>query len=96
MTPPALSKEHSQKSEHQDGIGNLTTLAVVADDDEGYTADGDLATKTDDDDDSDSDEGLTMSRKKPSQPKRQNTLVRRDTNASVGSTETAKKVSVIE
>jgi SNF1-activating kinase 1 len=96
MTPPALSKEHSQKSEHQDGIGNLTTLPVVADDDEGYTADGDLATKTDDDDDSDSDEGLTMSRKKPSQPKRQNTLVRRDTNASVGSTETAKKVSVIE
>lgn len=80
VTPPSLSKE---------------PLPVVADEDEGYNADGDLALKTEDDD-SDSDEGLTMSRKKPALAKRSGTLVRRDTNASVGSTETAKKVSIAE
>jgi [calcium/calmodulin-dependent protein kinase] kinase len=96
MTPPALSKEPSHEGQHPTDIASLTTtLPIVADDDDGYTADGDLATRTEDDD-SDSDEGLTMSRRKSNPPKRQSTLVRRDTNASVASTETAKKVSVIE
>jgi len=96
LTPPSLSKEPSQDDELLDEHKNINTLPIVADEDEGYNADGDLAIKTEDDD-SDSDEGLTMSRKKkPLQPKRSGTLVRRDTNASVGSTETAKKVYMAE
>jgi serine/threonine protein kinase len=96
LTPPSLSKEPSHDSELPNEHKNITTLPIVADEDEGYNADGDLAIKTEDDD-SDSDEGLTMSRKKkPPKPKHSGTLVRRDTNASVGSTETAKKVSMTE
>jgi [calcium/calmodulin-dependent protein kinase] kinase len=94
LTPSSLSKEPSNDSELPEHK-NLNTLPVVADEDEGYNADGDLAVKTEDDD-SDSDEGLTMSQKKPPQSKRSGMLVRRDTNASVGSTETAKKVFMAE
>lgn len=94
LTPPSLSKEPSNDSELPEHK-ILNALPIVADDDEGYNADGDLAVKTEDDD-SDSDEGLTMSRKKPPQSKRSGMLVRRDTNASVGSTETAKKVFMAE
>jgi [calcium/calmodulin-dependent protein kinase] kinase len=96
LTPPLLSKEPSHDSEPPSDQSGLKTLTVVADEDEGYNADGDLAVKTEDDDDSDSDEGLTMTRRKPTPPKRAGTLVRRDTNASVASTETAKKVYMAE
>ncbi len=96
LTPPALSKETSHESELPAELADLTSVPVVADEeDDGYNADGDLSTKTEDDD-SDSDEGLTMSRKKPVPPKRSGTLTRRDTNASVGSTETAKKVPMAD
>ncbi|KAK4188841.1 hypothetical protein QBC35DRAFT_183763 [Podospora australis] len=58
--------------------------------------------QSDDEDDSDSDEGLTMAKPKKSQPPRDTqstgrlvvTSRRRDTNASIGSTETAKKIAV--
>jgi serine/threonine protein kinase len=94
LTPPRLSKEPS----HESGHGLNTAIPAVADEDDGYTADGDLAAKTEDeDDDSDSDEGLTMSRgKKKPPPRRQNTLTRYNTNASVGSTETAKQVPMVD
>lgn len=88
LTPPSLSKESSHELDQP-------VVPVVADEDDGYNADGDLAMKTEDDD-SDSDEGLTMSRKKRAPPRRQNTLVRRDTNTSIGSAETAKKVSAVD
>jgi [calcium/calmodulin-dependent protein kinase] kinase len=74
-------------------------------DDEGYNGDKDTTFTADDDDDSDSDEGLTMSRRKPkiqNPPSpvevklERNKLERRGTNASVGSTETAKKVVMNE
>ncbi|KAK4662561.1 hypothetical protein QC763_604540 [Podospora pseudopauciseta] len=56
----------------------------------------------DHDDDSDSDEGLVMAKSKKRHPPRENQSVgrlivttrRRDTNASIGSTETAKKIIV--
>jgi [calcium/calmodulin-dependent protein kinase] kinase len=97
LTPPSLPKEPSQEEQLPLEIdGDI--LPILADDDEdGYIADGDPTLKTgDDEDDSDSDEGLTMGRKKPAPPKRSGALVRRDTNASVGSTDTAKKVSMVE
>jgi len=98
ITPPSFSKQTSIET---DTAGVTTTddaiLLSPDEDDEGYNGDGDTTFTADDD--SDSDEGLTMSRRKP-KPKSPvtefrpelNTLVRRGTNASVGSTETAKKV----
>lgn len=96
LTPPLLSKQVSSEAE------DTTTPLVERPedavflspevDDEGYNGDGDP-----EDDDSDSDEGLTiMSRKPKIAPIESSTLdkklERRGTNASVGSTETAKKV----
>ncbi|KAH7408057.1 hypothetical protein BKA64DRAFT_572445 [Cadophora sp. MPI-SDFR-AT-0126] len=101
QTPPSLSKQVSSDVEtptaHEDAI------ALSPEEDEGYNGDGDNTYAAEDDDDSDSDEGLTMTRKKP---KPKSTVLstdnpmkielrkseRRGTNASVGSTETAKKV----
>lgn len=86
LTPPMLSKQESQDSDTPTNSIDAITVDV---DDEGYNGDGDTLTVDNEDDDSDSDEGLTMTRRKP-QPKA--TMPRRGTNASVGSTETAKKV----
>ncbi|KAE8448892.1 hypothetical protein EG329_008688 [Mollisiaceae sp. DMI_Dod_QoI] len=99
LTPPALSKQTS--GENDTPVVTSTDDAILLspdEDDEGYNGDGDTAF-TADDSDSDSDEGLTMSRRKPkaksSSPEvklERRSLERRGTNASVGSTETAKKV----
>ncbi|KUJ06603.1 kinase-like protein [Mollisia scopiformis] len=99
LTPPSLSKQTSLETD----TPHVTTaedaiLLSPDEDDDGYNGDGDT-TFTAEDEDSDSDEGLTMSRRKP-KPKSPTTDVkaelktheRRGTNASVGSTETAKKV----
>jgi len=85
LTPPLLSKQASH-----DGV-TPTGLEVALDvDEEGYNGDGDTTLTLDDDDsDSDSDEGLTMTRRKPAAMV---AMARRGTNASAGSTETAKKV----
>lgn len=94
-TPPTLSKQSSTDVETP--IAEPAEDAIVLspdEDDEGYNGDGDNL----EDDDSDSDEGLTMtSRKsKPHPPPEEKPVLkkveRRGTNASVGSTETAKKV----
>ncbi|KAE9377427.1 kinase-like protein [Stipitochalara longipes BDJ] len=95
LTPPSLSKQVSVEAETPI-VGPLEDAIMLAhhEEDDGYNGDGDNI----DDDDSDSDEGLTMTRRKP---KPQSTIEsridlrkieRRDTNASVGSFETAKKV----
>jgi [calcium/calmodulin-dependent protein kinase] kinase len=95
LTPPSLSKQASAEVEtpSAEPPDDAIVLSPEADD-EGYNGDGD---NIEDDDDSDSDEGLTMTRRKP---KMQSPLEgkldlkkieRRGTNASVGSTETAKK-----
>jgi serine/threonine protein kinase len=98
LTPPSLSKQTSVETDTPRVTTTDAVLLSPDEDDEGYNGDGDT-TFTADDDDSDSDEGLTMSRRKP-KPKSPVTEVRpelktpgrRNTNASVGSTETAKKV----
>jgi serine/threonine protein kinase len=95
MTPP-LSKQPSAEVETPTVIpGDDTILLSPDEDDEGYNGDGDNFT-IDDDDDSDSDEGLTMTRTKPKAKAldlgKTKKTERRGTNASVGSTETAKKV----
>ena len=101
LTPPALSKEVSQDAETPlAATDDAISLSPDADE-EGYNGDGDAYT-VDGDDDSDSDEGLTMTRRKP-KAKLDASLVlesraslrkfeRRDTNNSVGSAETAKKM----
>jgi [calcium/calmodulin-dependent protein kinase] kinase len=84
LTPPILSKEPSLE-----GTTSTGTISLDAEDD-GYNADGDTTvTVEEESDSSDSDEGLTMTRRRPtvSVP-----APRRGTNASVGSTETAKKM----
>lgn len=87
LTPPLLSK--------QDSLDEGTTPTGILDvDEEGYNGDGDTTlTVEEEDDDSDSDEGLTMTRRKPAS-KVGVAMARRDTNASVGSTDTAKKVAL--
>jgi len=95
LTPPSLSKQGS--AEVETPIAEPPEDAIVLSpevDDEGYNGDGDNV----EEDDSDSDEGLTMTRRKP-KPQSPvegkldlKKLERRGTNASVGSTETAKKV----
>ena len=86
------------------------TVTTIDDtDEEGYQGDGDVATTTDpeEEEESDSDEGLTMTkhRRRPSKlaAKTMRTdenmipeaaLGRRGTNASIGSVETAKKISL--
>ncbi|KAH6662733.1 hypothetical protein B0J14DRAFT_284996 [Halenospora varia] len=94
LTPPSISKQSTRDSDvtprNVEGDGRILMTPEV--DDEGYNGDGDIAC-TVEDDDSDSDEGLTMTRRKP-KPKvvAVSSMPRRGTNASVGSTETAKKV----
>ncbi len=100
-TPPSLSKQTSSDVETPTYVANDDAIVLSPDEDEGYNGDGDTTfAADDDDDDSDSDEGLTMSRSKPKSKTSTNLpvkvelkkLERRGTNASVGSTETAKKV----
>jgi len=95
LTPPSLSKQASAETDTPIPESSEDAIALSPDEeDEGYKADGDNV----DDEDSDSDEGLTMTRskKKPQLPLETRIdlrkIERRDTNASVGSTETAKKV----
>ena len=97
LTPPLLSKD-STGTETETPTGTLDddTIPIPLDaDDEGYIGDGDT-TRTMDVDDSDSDEGLTMTRSKPKKKfvLESTAMARRGTNASVGSTETAKKVAM--
>ncbi|KAK2625372.1 hypothetical protein QTJ16_005741 [Diplocarpon rosae] len=102
-TPPALSKHHSLGDEPPASAPNEDAIILLHDgDDEGYNGDGDTtltADEADEGEDSDSDEGLTMMKsrsksKAADAPSKQELrkLERRGTNASVGSTETAKKV----
>jgi hypothetical protein len=100
LTPPALSKEVSQDAEIPLAATDDTILLSPDADEEGYNGDGDAYT-VDGDDDSDSDEGLTMTRRRPKsksvsgpiEPRASvRRLERRDTNNSVGSAETAKKM----
>jgi [calcium/calmodulin-dependent protein kinase] kinase len=95
LTPPLLSK-HSTGTETETPTGTIDddTIPIPLDaDDEGYIGDGNTTLKMEDDD-SDSDEGLTMTRSKPKKKLalESTAMARRGTNASVGSTETAKKV----
>ncbi|KAI9730971.1 MAG: hypothetical protein M1818_008047 [Claussenomyces sp. TS43310] len=85
LTPPSMSK---QVSNEIDTVSIASEPAVADDDEAGYNGDGDAALMAEDDS-SDSDEGLTMTRRKPASRK---SVVRRDTNASICSTETAKLV----
>ncbi|TAQ83148.1 hypothetical protein B7494_g8528 [Chlorociboria aeruginascens] len=87
ITPPLTKQPQSRETE----APNVTDT-----DEEGYNGDGDTLTMDGNDDDSDSDEGLTMTRTKAKvvSPSRGLVLGRRNTNASVGSTETAKKVQM--
>jgi [calcium/calmodulin-dependent protein kinase] kinase len=85
LTPPALSKQSTIDSPTTMEADDTILLSPDVDD-EGYN--GETDTVADQEDDSDSDEGLTMTRRKP----KKTVLPRRGTNASVGSTETAKKV----
>ena len=97
VTPPLLSKDStSEETDTPTRSADDDTIPIPldADDEEGYNGDGDNILLMEDDDDSDSDEGLTMTR---SRPKRKafpdsTAMARRNTNASVGSTDTAKKV----
>jgi [calcium/calmodulin-dependent protein kinase] kinase len=95
LTPPALSK-HST-GEVKTPITSIDHDAIQLSpdtDEEGYNGDGDTSLAADDDD-SDSDEGLTMTRRKPkARLGHGGATARRGTNASVGSTDTAKKVSM--
>ncbi|TVY57246.1 Serine/threonine-protein kinase ssp1 [Lachnellula cervina] len=88
LTPPALSKH----STAEDMSPTHDAIVLSPDiDDEGYNGDGDPAEESDED----SDEGLTMTRRKPKKVVQEGMgIVRRGTNASVGSTETAKKLDI--
>lgn len=89
LTPPLLSKQTSI-DEGETPTGTIDGIIDV--DEEGYNGDGDTTLTVDEeDDDSDSDEGLTMTRRKPA-AKIGVQMARRGTNASAGSTDTAKKV----
>lgn len=85
----------SKQTSIDEGETPTNTIDGIIDiDEEGYNGDGDTTlTVDDDDDDSDSDEGLTMTRRKPA-AKVGVQMARRGTNASVGSTDTAKKVDM--
>jgi serine/threonine protein kinase len=97
-TPPLLSKEDSTGYETETPRGTIDddTIPIPLDveTEEAYNGDGDTTLPMEDDDDSDSDEGLTMSRSRPAKKlgPESTAMARRGTNASVGSTETAKKV----
>jgi SNF1-activating kinase 1 len=91
LTPPSISKQSTTEETKVSPttLGDDTILLSPDVDDDGYNGDGDPAEENDED----SDEGLTMTRRKP---KKKEGVVRRGTNASVGSTETAKKVGLAE
>jgi SNF1-activating kinase 1 len=96
LTPPSLPKELSQEEQTPLEL-DCETLPILADDEDGYIADGDLTLKAEDDEDSDSDDdGIIMGRRKPTAPKSSESLTRRDANASICSTDTAKMVSTEE
>lgn len=97
MTPPALSKEPSIElaatpEPDPKEMEDVVTVHKGLQEMYMYNVDPEAACAADDDD-SDSDDGLTMARKKP---KAKVPTARRGTNASVRSTETAKKVSMVE
>jgi SNF1-activating kinase 1 len=99
VTPPSVSKQPSVEVETPTVTACDDTILLSPDDDEGYHGDGDTTFMAEEDDDSDSDEGLTMSRTKPKSKISEvaaetKKIERRGTNASVGSTETAKKVVI--
>lgn len=103
LTPPtSLSKQVSHSPPHSPSHSRPSspephTIALDGqeqDEDEGYNGDGDTLPlesdpDSDSDSDSDSDEGLTMTGRKPVA---KITVARRGTNASVGSTDTARIV----
>jgi [calcium/calmodulin-dependent protein kinase] kinase len=94
LTPPSLSKQVSAEVGTPIAEPLEDAIVLAHEEDEGYNGDGDNV----DDEDSDSDEGLTMTRRKPKAQSPIESRIdlrkieRRDTNASVGSTETAKKL----
>jgi [calcium/calmodulin-dependent protein kinase] kinase len=92
LTPPLLSKQVFNEGETP--IASPSYHHALSDD-EGYNGEVEPIFAHNLDDDSDSDEGLTMTRRKPKakSPPMFGKLDRgrRDTNASIGSTETAKK-----
>ncbi|KAG9237294.1 hypothetical protein BJ875DRAFT_164351 [Amylocarpus encephaloides] len=95
LTPPSISKQSTREPEDSPtAFEGDDTICLSPDDEEGYNGDGDGACAAEGDD-SDSDEGVIMmgSRKKSKIPPT-STLQRRGTNASAGSTETAKKVKM--
>lgn len=98
LTPPSLPQQASD--EGQTPIATPASHSVVAGD-QGYRVAAEPRVQNDDDSDSDSDEGLTMTRRKPKVRTHMGShsitlgrldRERRDTNASVGSAETAKKI----
>ncbi|KAG4027819.1 hypothetical protein MFRU_026g00010 [Monilinia fructicola] len=100
LTPPMFSKQSSENeastiSDDHVAIHPAASHPYADTDEEGYNGDGDNSMNADVDD-SDSDEGLTMMRKKPRAKLAgmSSSHGRRGTNASVGSTDTAKKVSM--
>lgn len=97
ITPPLPSKESTgDETGTPRGTIDDDTIPFPLDakDEEGYNGDNDTTLTVEDDDDSDSDEGLTMTRSKPKKKfgPESTAMARRGTNASAGSTETAKKV----
>ncbi|KAH8821305.1 hypothetical protein F5884DRAFT_850540 [Xylogone sp. PMI_703] len=93
-TSPQLSKQTSIETEPDIRSLEPDTIPLDADlDNDPYNGDGEAPSVTEDDD-SDSDEGLMITRKKSRT--KSVTKNRRDTNASVGSTDTAKKVIIAE
>lgn len=99
LTPPVFSKQPSENETPTISDGHVaihpTIIHPYADaDEEGYNGDGDNSMNAELDD-SDSDEGLTMMRKKPkAKLAGMESYGRRGTNASVGSTDTAKKLFI--
>jgi hypothetical protein len=95
LTPPLSKEPTGEEIDTPRGAVDDDTIPIPLDaEDEGYNGDGDTTFTVEDDDDSDSDEGLTMTRSKPKKKlaAESTPMARRGTNASVGSTETAKKV----
>ncbi|RFU30883.1 hypothetical protein B7463_g5468, partial [Scytalidium lignicola] len=91
-TPPQLSKQTSLDTETEIGSLEPDAIPLRADlDNDAYNGDGEAPSATEDDD-SDSDEGLMITRRKSRS--KSSAKNRRDTNASVGSTDTAKKMAV--
>ncbi|ESZ89940.1 hypothetical protein SBOR_9677 [Sclerotinia borealis F-4128] len=94
LTPPLFSKQSSANKTPTITDDHVSIHPYADTDEEGYNGDGDNSMNAGLDD-SDSDEGLTMTRKKPTAKLAgMGSHGRRGTNASVGSTDTAKKVSM--